>query len=198
VSIRPLLSLSLLAFFGHQGVASAQTTQGNEAQAPASQVASAFPEGAHYAYLDLNRVVSLTADGRAAAAKIQEFRTQKAVELQGRSKELETLQSKLSSQLLNEAAKTELQRQFDRARVDFQRLSQDANAAIQEMQDQAEKAFFNRLFPVVGQIAKEKSLWAVFTADSPIVWHDEKIDISEEVAKRLDAVPASPKPPAAQ
>jgi Skp family chaperone for outer membrane proteins len=196
VSIRLSLSLSVLTLIGHQDMASAQSVPANTGQPPTAHVGSAFPEGARYAYLDLNRVVSLTTDGRATAAKIQEFRKQKALELQGRSKELETLQGKLSSQLLSEAAKAQFQRQFDRARVDFQRLSQDADAAIQEMQDQAERAFFNRLFPVVGQIAKEKSLWAVFTADSPILWHDEKIDISEEVAKRLEAVPAPPPAPA--
>jgi Skp family chaperone for outer membrane proteins len=80
--------------------------------------------------------------------------------------------------------------------VDFQPLTQDADAAIEEMQGQAERAFFNRLFPVVGQIAKEKSLWAVFTAESPILWHDEKIDISEEVAKRREATPSAPEPKA--
>ena len=141
--------------------------------------------------MDLNRVVSLTTEGRATSAKIQEFRNKKALELQDRNRELETLQDKLASQLINEAAKTQLQRQFDRARVDFQRLSQDADAAIQEIQDQAERAFFSRLFPVVGRIAREKSLWAVFTAESPILWHDQKIDISEEVAKRLEALPAA-------
>jgi Skp family chaperone for outer membrane proteins len=161
---------------------------------PSRSLETDFPQGAHYAFLDLSRVVALSAEGRAASAKIEALRNQKATELQGRGKELEQLQTKLASQLLSDTAKAQLQRQFDRAKVDFDRMTQDANAAVQEMQQEAERSFFNRLFPVVGDIAKEKSLWAVFTADSPILWHDPKIDISEEVAKRLDAHPPVAKP----
>ena len=53
-------------------------------------------------------------------------------------------------------------------------------------------AFGQKLFPVIGQVAAEKKLWAVFSTSPSLVWHDPKLDISEEVAKRVDLGPVKP------
>ena len=42
------------------------------------------------------------------------------------------------------------------------------------------------LVQVIGQIAKEKKLWAVFGNDDAL-WFNPVLDLTEEVAKRLDA-----------
>ena len=89
--------------------------------------------------------------------------------------------------MLNEAAYTRLQREFQRAQLDFQRFNEDAQAEMQDTQQQLWRAFTTRIFPVVGQVATEKNLWAVFSSESTLLWHAPAIDLSEEVAKRLDA-----------
>jgi hypothetical protein len=58
----------------------------------------------------------------------------------------------------------------------------EANRGQQELI----QSFNARLFPVIGQVAKEKNLWAVFSTESCLLWHDAALDLSEEVAKRLD------------
>lgn len=164
--------------------------QNDQAARPAVSV---FPEEARFAYVDIDRVAALSDEGKAAAAKLQDLRTRKSAEVSARSKQVEALQAKLvhADGVVNDLVKVRLQREFQRAQIDFQRFSEDAQAEVQEAQQDTLRGFNAQLFPVIGQIAKEKKLWAVFGNDS-IIWYSPALDLTEEVAKRLDAA-AAPK-----
>lgn len=141
------------------------------------------------AYVNLDRIAALSAEGRTAATTLQELRSKKATEASARSKQVEALQSKLSQSesMLSDEARGRLRRQFERAQVDFQRLTQDSEAEVQDLQQQLMSAFTSRLFPIIGQVATEKNLWAVFSlGESGLVWQHPALDLSDEVAKRLD------------
>ena len=103
------------------------------------------------------------------------------------------MQAKLTQEggVVSEVVRLRLQREFQRAQIDFQRFSEDAQAEVQEAQQDTLRGFNAQLFPVIGQIAKEKKLWAVFGNDN-IIWYSPALDLTEEVAKRLDAA-AAPK-----
>jgi outer membrane protein len=178
------------------GAAFAQALPATKPAAPPAEIrASApFPDGARIGYVDLNRVASLSSEGKAAAAKIEEVRKKKAAEITDRGKQVESLQQKVTqgSTMLSEAALGRLQREFERAQVDFQRFREDAEAEVQDVQQQLLRAFTARLFPVIGEVATEKNLWAVFSNESNLLWHQPTLDLSEEIARRLDK-PAAPK-----
>lgn len=161
---------------------------------PAAAVRESFPKDSRIGYVDLEKVAALSSEGKSATAQLEALRTKKAAEVASRGKQVELLQQKLSdgSAVLNEAAFTRLQREFQRAQLDFQRFNEDAQAEVRDTQQLLWRAFTTRLFPVVGQVATEKNLWAVFSSDSTLLWHHPAIDLSEEVAKRLD-VAAAPK-----
>jgi Skp family chaperone for outer membrane proteins len=161
---------------------------------PAAAVRESFPKDSRIGYVDLERVAALSSEGKSATAQLEALRTKKAAEVASRGKQVELLQQKLSdgSAVLNEAAFTRLQREFQRAQLDFQRFNEDAQAEVRDTQQLLWRAFTTRLFPVVGQVATEKNLWAVFSSESTLLWHHPAIDLSEEVAKRLDAAPARP------
>ena len=160
-------------------------------------VTAPFADGVKIAYLDPDRVASLSKEGKAATAKLTELRTRKSAEVAERSKQVESLQARITQgqSMLSADALGQLQRQFERAQVDFQRFTQDAQAEVQSAGQQISRAFMQRLFPVVGQVATEKNLWAVFTPESALIWHAPALDISEEVARRLDGPPPAPKDP---
>ena len=159
---------------------------------PAVAIRESFPKDSRIGYVDLEKVAALSSEGKSATAQLEALRTKKAAEVASRGQQVELLQQKLSagSAVLNEAAFTRLQREFQRAQLDFQRFNEDAQAEVRDTQQQLWRAFTTKLFPVVGQVATQKNLWAVFSGDSTLLWHHPAIDLSEEVAKRLDAVPA--------
>jgi Skp family chaperone for outer membrane proteins len=162
-------------------------------QAQTALRSSGFPEEARVAYVDIDRVAALSGQGKAAAARLDDLRTKKSAEVSARSKQVEALQAKLTQgeTVLNEAARARLQREFQRAQIDFRRFSEDAQAEVQEAQQETLRGFNAQLFPVIDQMAKEKRLWAVF-ANENVMWCNPALDLTEEVAKRLDAA-AAPK-----
>ena len=124
------------------------------------------------------------------SARIVELRSRKEAEVQARSKDVAALESKLTqnADVMNAAAREQLRRQFERAQVDFQRFSQDAQAEVQQVQREIEQAFLEKARPAVEAVARERSLWAVLSmADSGLVWWEPALDLSEEIAKRIDA-----------
>lgn len=150
-----------------------------------------FPADARIAYIDLDRVASLSSAGKVAAAKLDELRTKRAAELAERSKHMSALEHKMtqSAAVLNDDARIRMQREYQRARVSFERLRDDAQTEVQDLQEELLRAFTARVFPVIGEVAREKKLWAVFSSEARVIWHDPAIDLTEEIAKRLDAKP---------
>ena len=82
----------------------------------------------------------------------------------------------------------DLQRAFEKSRVDLDRLQQDAQKEIEAMQMAFEIEFRAKLAPVIDEVSKEKGLQFVFGLEqAAIVWWTPAADISEDVVKRLDA-----------
>ena len=93
--------------------------------------------------------------------------------------------------VMSERARADLQKAFEKGRIDFERFQQDAQAELQGVQRQFELQFRLKLMPVVDQISKEKGLHFVFGLEQStmIVWSNPSLDISAEIVKRLDASP---------
>jgi len=179
--------------------AAAQTQQppaGSTATPP--PLASAFTQDRAVGFVDLERIASMTREGKAANSRLDQLRAQKRAEVDERGKQVEAMKTRLAQteSVLSADARLQLQRQYDRAQVDLQRFTQDAQAEVQSTQEQMLHTFMQHLFPIVGLVASEKKLWAVFTVDSSTLWHDPALDISDEIAKRLDsATPPDTKQP---
>lgn len=157
---------------------------------PATKTPSlAFPDGARVAFVDVDQVAALSAAGKAVAARLHDLRDKKAAELSERGKQVDALHAKLvqGGTAVTDVARRRLEREFQRAQVDFQRFTEDAQEEVRELQQELLQAFTAQLFPVIESIAKEKNLWAVFGSDAATLWHNPALDLSQEVARRLDA-----------
>ena len=149
-----------------------------------------FPAEAKFAFLDFQKVASDSVSGKLATRILQELRTKKVTEIDGQTKELQTLTSKRDSGVLSGPALTQLGKDLDRLQRAIQFSQQNAQAEIQQLQLELQTDFEKRVTPVVAQIAKEKGLHAVFAADPATTFYiNPDLDISGEVIKRLDAQP---------
>ena len=82
----------------------------------------------------------------------------------------------------------DLQRAFEKSRLDLERFQQDAKNEIEAMQTRFDADFRAKLAPVIDEISKEKGLHFIFGLEqAAIVWWSPSVDISDEVVKRLDA-----------
>jgi outer membrane protein len=159
---------------------------------PAPQPPKPFPEGAKVGFVDLQVIASNSVEGKAATAKLDEYRKKKNGEIAEKNKQAQALQAKLQQggNVLNEQARAQAEKDLQKMQRELQALQEDANQELQDMTAQLQSQFQERLNPIIEQVATEKNLHAVFSVrDSGIIWAYSGIDISAEVIKRFDAAP---------
>lgn len=185
---------------GHaQAPAPPPATQPPAQAAPAPQPPAVFPQGAKIAFVNLQQIAQLSADGKASTARVQAIIAKKESEAAAKAKQLLDNQTKLQQggPLLNDAARAQLERDIEKAQVDGQRFQQDAEAEITELQTQLQGDFQRKLFPILYQMSQEKGLHVLFSAaDAGVIWADPGVDLTLEAVTRFDAA-ASAKPAAA-
>jgi outer membrane protein len=140
--------------------------------------------------INLSYVARMSKAGKEGLARINEAGRKRSAEVEARAAELQKQQADLqkTSVGLSARALADLQRAFDKSRIDFERLQQDAQKEIESLQAQFEVEFRAKLAPVIDEVSKEKGLQFVFGLEqAAIVWWNPATDISEDVVKRLDA-----------
>ena len=176
------------------------------AQPPAQQVpppsVSAPSPALRMAFVDLQRVAAESTEGKAANTKVQQLTQTKANDISTKTKQLDAANQKMQQggAVLNDAARASLQKDVDRLTVEIDRAQQDAQAEVQEFQQQQLGDFQDKLKPVVESLVKELGVGLLFSmGDAGAIFVDPSLDITPEVIKRFDAASASKPaaPPAA-
>jgi outer membrane protein len=161
-----------------------------------------FPAGAKIAYVNLQLIANQSAEGKSLTAKVQALMQKKQTDAAAKQKALADAQQKLqqSGALMSEAARTALEKDIERMNVEGQRFQQDAQSEINEMSQQLQNEFQQKLFPILDQLVKEHDLHLLLSAaDAGIVAGNAGIDLTMEAVKKLDertvaggAKPATP------
>jgi outer membrane protein len=165
--------------------------------APPPQPPAPFPQGAKVAYVDLQRIASLSIDGKAAQEKVQALTQKKQAEIAEKTKSLQGNQQKLQTggSVMSEAARGQLEKEIDRQQRDLERTQQDAQTELNELTQELQGEFNKKLFPVLEQISKEKGLHFLFSgADAGLIWADPGLNLTLEAVKKLDAGRTPPAP----
>ena len=115
---------------------------------------------------------------------------QKQTEGADKAKALQANQTKLQTggALMSDAARGQLEKEIERQQVDGQRFEQDAQAELNELQQELQQEFQKKLLPVLEAISKEKGIQVLFSAgDAGVIWIEPGIDLTMEAVKRMDA-----------
>ena len=164
-------------------------------QPPPPAAPKPFPEGAKFAYVDLQRIAQTSEEGKAAATKIQEYEKKKLGEIQEKNKQLEEMRKKLEQggTVLSDSARGQIEKDIDRATRELQFMQQSAQAERDQLERELNAEFQRKLNPIIEQVATEKGLHMLFSIrDNGAVWANTGLDLSEEVVKRFDAATKTP------
>jgi Skp family chaperone for outer membrane proteins len=164
--------------------------------APAPVPPAPFPAGAKIAFVNLQQVANLSGEGKISTGKVQALMQKKQTEAQTKSKALADAQAKLqtSGGIMSEAARAQLEKDIERMNVEGQRFQQDAQAEINELSQQLQNEFQQKLFPVLEQVSKEKGIQVLLSAaDAGVVWAEGGLDLTLDTVKKLDAMAAAAK-----
>ena len=157
---------------------------------PAAQPPVPFPAGAKFAYINPPRIFQETAAGKASVGRITALTQKKQSEFQAKQKAMADNQQKLQSSggVMSDAARGQLEKEIERQNTEIQRFQQDAQAEINELQNEVQAEFVQKVNPIIDAVAKEKGLQIVFNGgDAGFAWADPGLDLTSEVIKRLDA-----------
>ena len=155
-----------------------------------AQPPAPFPAGAKIAFFNPQAVFQASADGRAAVTRVNALIQKKQTENADKAKLLQGNQQKLqtSGSVMNETARVQLEKEIEKQTKDAERFQQDAQAEINELQQEVQNDFVKKLSPIVEALANEKGLHLVFNAsESGIAWAAPGLDLTADVIKRLDA-----------
>jgi Skp family chaperone for outer membrane proteins len=158
--------------------------------APAPKPPAPFPQGAKVAYVNLQAIAQLSAEGKAAASKIQAEVKRRQEEVAKRTKAIQDNQQKLQTggTVMSDQARSQLEKEIERQTRDLERYQQDAQAEVGEMEREAQTAFQQRVFPILDEVGREKGLHVLFNVPSDtVIWAAEGLDLTQEVVKKLDA-----------
>ena len=173
-----------------------QPTAPPAAPAVAPQPPAPFPQGAKVGFVNLQMVAQLSNDGKAAASKVQALTTKKQAEIAERTKALQGAQQKLQTGggVMSDQARAQLERDIERQTKELERFQQDAQAELNELQQELQNEFQTRLFPILDQLSIEKGLHLLFSgADAGLIWAAPGLDLTADAVKKLDAAgPAKP------
>jgi outer membrane protein len=164
--------------------------------APALKPPAPFPEGAKFAFIDIQAIASNSVEGKAATAKLDELRKKKNSELLAKQNALKAMQDKLSAggSVLNDAARSQLEKDIEKGNRDLQYAQTDAQTEVQDLTNQLQGDFQDKLNPIIEQLRADKGLLLIFSIrDSGIVAAEPGLDLSSEVIKRFDAAKTAPK-----
>ena len=165
------------------------------APAPAPQPPAPFPQGAKIGFVNFQRVIAESTDGKASSARVNTLMAKKQNEGTEKQKQLAANQQKLqtSGSVMSEAARGQLEKEIERQQVEGQRFQQDAQAEVQELQNELQAEFIKKVTPILQQVATEKGLYALFNAqEAGFAWVDPGLDLTTDVIKKLDAATTKP------
>jgi len=153
-----------------------------------------FPATTKIAFMDPDRVLVATAEGKRLGATIEAFRAKKISELAEKSRTLEALRAKRqqSGGLMAPAGLETLDKDIAKLGVDIERATQDAEAEYNERVGQVQLEFRKKLQPILIKVLKEHAVNALLTPSAGLAWVDPAIDLTDAVAAELDeAYPAA-------
>jgi len=149
-----------------------------------------FPADVKIGFVNMQKVVSESKYGKAGTDKLNQLRTKREADNQGRIKQLQTLQNEIQTQatVMAPAVLQQKQQEASRLQAQLQFEQQQLQVDAEALENQLMEDFGSKVLPLVEQIRKEKNLWAIFTSGngSNVAALMPGVDISDDVIKLLD------------
>lgn len=146
--------------------------------------------------IDVQRILTDSAPGKEALAKIKQLQDGKLAEAKGRQDEIGALRQKINDGRLSlaEDKLADLEKQVDDKMTDFKRFQDDAQKELQRRQEEAFDAIEKRVNPIITELGKAGGYSMILRKfDSGLVYADDSLDITDSIIQKLNAAGPAPK-----
>jgi Skp family chaperone for outer membrane proteins len=142
--------------------------------------------------VNIQSAIVTSNEGQRDFGDLQKKFDPKRQELEGLNKEVEELQKKFNLQAdkLNDEARNELLKEIDLKKKQMQRSYEDANADIQQQQNEIANRIGQKLVEILDKYAKEHGFAVILDVSgqqSPVLWAAASVDITKPVIDAYNA-----------
>jgi outer membrane protein len=167
---------------------------------PAAALAQAAGGAGRVAVVDFQKAVVENAEGKKAQEKFMAEFNKRQKDFEDKQKAMTEMQTKLQNgeKALSEPAKADLAKQIDKLNTELQRMNDDAQKDLGELQQQLFRPIAEKTQEAVKTYSSENGFGVVFDSSSQansIIYVQDVADITTEIIRRIDATAA--KTPAA-
>jgi outer membrane protein len=141
-------------------------------------------------FVNAQRIIEESKSGKEAYKQLKELQDTHKQSVEAKKAEIDKSEEELQRQYLTlaDSAKAEKEEQLRKAKKDFQRMLEDADADI----GRREKAFLEKIdkevMVIIQAIGKEKGYTLIFgQIGSAVLYANPVIDLTDEVIKKYDA-----------
>lgn len=146
-------------------------------------------------FVNLQRLLDESAEGRAAGAGYQKELEQKKADLQTRFKEVERLRLLLENEgpRMTEDKRSDLIMQYDRTASEYERLFRETEDEMRRKNGELIVEVLKKADPIMREIAKERDYSMVIKEPNSLGYLNPRVDITSEILKRMkEGRPAAP------
>jgi len=149
--------------------------------------ATARAQGLKLAYVDVQRAIQETEEGKAARSRLKSEFDQRRSQIDKKSADLEKMQQEYEKQapVLSDDAKRKKQEEFQKALLDARKSAGDLQEDMNRQEQQAMSNILQRLQQVVAEIAERESLSFVMDKGM-LLFAPSAADITNEVVRRYN------------
>jgi outer membrane protein len=159
-------------------------------------------QSAKIGFVNSNEVLMGTVEGREGLDNMEQLRTQKAQEFEGKNKELQDLQMDFQAKqrTLNPQALTQMERQIEQKQLELRRFQEDAQAELSQRQNALLQGISEKVQVIIDDYAQQNSYAVIFMRDQSQAYVSPSLDVTQEIVRLYNekyspqAAPASPPP----
>ena len=149
---------------------------------------NAFGAEQKFGYVDLNRALNESSQGKEAVNTLEETVKAKQILIDLKGSEIKKLEEEISKQssVLTHESFQERKEEHEKLLRDYQRMVQDTQNDIQKRQSELMKKIILDLRKLIMKIGEEEAYSAIFeTAESGLLYMPKEKDITDMVIKRF-------------
>jgi outer membrane protein len=145
----------------------------------------AFAVTGKFAFVDLQRALEETEDGKRAKAKLKADFDRKQQELDQKQEELKKMKEAFDkkAQLMKPEALQKEQKELQDRFVELQNIYARLQKDLAQKEQEATRGIFGKLQLVVGKIAEREHFSMVLEKNAAVVWGQPSLDITNEVIR---------------
>ncbi|MDD8019856.1 MAG: OmpH family outer membrane protein [Acidobacteriota bacterium] len=140
--------------------------------------------------INSQEILEKSVEGKKAIAQLEEKNRKYQQDLSKADDQIRQMETKLNTQQLTmtQEAVLSLSADLDRKKTERQRLAEDANRDMQELQQRLILKIQSEVMPVISKLGQEKGLDLILDLRaSGVLYFNPTIDLTSEVIKRYDA-----------